>query len=70
LFAVAGTSKEIIAKLHAEIGKALNNPEVKDKLAAQGAEILTGTPEQFAAMLKDDLAKWAKIVQASGATVD
>jgi tripartite-type tricarboxylate transporter receptor subunit TctC len=70
LFAVAGTSKDIIAKLHAEIGKTLNNPEVKDKLAAQGAEILTGTPEQFAAMLKEDLARWAKIVQASGATVD
>ena len=70
LFAVAGTSKDIIAKLHAEIAKALNNQEVKEKLAAQGAEILTGTPEQLAAMLKEDLAKWAKIVQTSGATVD
>ena len=70
LFAVAGTSKDIIAKLHAEIAKALNNQEVKEKFAAQGAEILTGTPEQLAAMLKEDLAKWAKIVQTSGATVD
>jgi tripartite-type tricarboxylate transporter receptor subunit TctC len=70
LFAIAGTPKEIIAKLHAETLKALNSKEVKEKLAAQGAELVTSTPEQFAAMLKEDLAKWAQIVKASGATVD
>ncbi len=39
-------------------------------MAAQGAEIISGTPEQLAAMLKDDSVRWAKIVKESGATVD
>lgn len=70
LLAPAGTPKEIIAKLHAESVKVLNDKEVKEKMAAQGAEVWVTTPEQFAAFIKEDLAKWAKIVKASGAQID
>ena len=70
LFAPAGTPKEITAKLNAEVVKALATKDLQEKMAAQGAEIISGTPEQLAAMLKDDLARWAKIVKESGATVD
>ena len=69
-FAPAGTPKDIIAKLNAEIVRALDTKDLRDKLAGQGAEIVTGTPEQLAAMLKEDVARWARIVKASGATVD
>ena len=70
LFAVAGTPGGIIAKLHDETSKALGGPVVREKLEAQGVEVATGTPEQLAARLKADLELWAKVVEASGATVD
>ena len=70
LFAVARTPKEITAKLHAETLKALGTPAVREKLEAQGVEIATSTPEELAAKLKTDLALWAQVVKASGATVD
>ena len=70
LFAPAGTPKPILAKLHAEVIKALDNPDTKEKLAVLGCEPYKSSPEQFAAMVKDDLPKWARIVKDSGATVD
>jgi tripartite-type tricarboxylate transporter receptor subunit TctC len=70
LFAVAGTPKEVITKLHAETVKALGTPAVREKLEAQGVEVATSTPEQLATQLDADLALWAKVVKESGATVD
>ena len=70
LFAPAGTPKPIVTQLHAAIVAALTSKGVKDKLALQGAEPFVNDPEQFAAMLKTELAKWAKIVKDSGATID
>ncbi|WP_418317165.1 Bug family tripartite tricarboxylate transporter substrate binding protein [Piscinibacter sakaiensis] len=70
LFAPAGTPKAIIAQLNAELAKALENPDVKAKLAAVGSEPMHSSPEKFAAMIKEDLPKWAKIVKDSGATID
>jgi tripartite-type tricarboxylate transporter receptor subunit TctC len=48
----------------------LHSADVKQKLALQGAEPFVSDPEQFAAMLKSEMAKWAKIVKDSGATID
>ena len=70
LFAPAGTPKPIVTQLHAAIVAALTSKGVKDKLALQGAEPFVNNPEQFAAMLKAEMSKWAKIVKDSGATVD
>jgi tripartite-type tricarboxylate transporter receptor subunit TctC len=70
LLAPAGTPKAIVNQLQAEVAKALDTQEVKDKLAAVGCEPFKSTPEQFAALIKEDLPKWAKIVKDSGATVD
>ena len=70
LFAPAGTPKAIVAQLNAEVAKALDDAGVKEKLAQVGCEPFKSTPEQFAALVKDDLPKWAKIVKDSGATVD
>jgi tripartite-type tricarboxylate transporter receptor subunit TctC len=68
--APTGTPKEIVALLNAEFNKALQSPDVKKKLSDQGADVLGGSPETFATTIKNDLARWAPIVKASGATLD
>jgi tripartite-type tricarboxylate transporter receptor subunit TctC len=70
LLAPAGTPKALIAQLQAEVAKALDDAGVKEKLAQVGCEPFKSSPDQFAALIKDDLPKWAKIVKASGATID
>ena len=66
--APAGTPAAVIARLNTEINKIMANPEVRDKLVAQGFEIAKGdTPEAFARLMQDDLARWLQIVKASGA---
>ena len=70
LMAPAGTPKDIVAKWNAEVTRLLNSAEVRDRLAAQGAEAAPTTPEQFAAFIQREIAKYARIVKASGAKVD
>ncbi len=66
LFAVKGTPPEIVAKLHSEVAKILRTPEVRQELAALGAEPVGDTPDEFAAFLKADMARWGKIIQDKG----
>jgi tripartite-type tricarboxylate transporter receptor subunit TctC len=64
--APAGTPKAIVAKLNAEINAALKLPDVRAKLEAAGIEIQGGTPQEYAAVIKSDLAKWGKVVKEAG----
>ena len=64
--APAGTPKAIVAKLNAEINAALKMPDVRAKLEAAGIEIQGGTPQDYAALIKSDLAKWGKVVKEAG----
>jgi tripartite-type tricarboxylate transporter receptor subunit TctC len=64
------TPKPIVDKLNAEMVKALKDPEVKQRLTEMGSAEVYGTPEQFGALIKSEIAKWAPVVKASGATVD
>jgi tripartite-type tricarboxylate transporter receptor subunit TctC len=66
----AGTSKEIIARLHAETIKVVGLPDVKERLFNAGFEIVTSTPEQFATFTRTEIQKWGKIVKAAGLKVD
>lgn len=66
----AGVPQAIIARLNAEINKALTAPAVREKFPEMGLEIVGGTPEQFAAHIKSEAAKWADVVKRSGAKVD
>lgn len=66
----AGTPKEIVARLNAEILKILNVPDVKERLSAQGAETFSSTPQEFAAYIRKETEKWAKVVKYSGARLD
>ncbi len=68
--APAGTPKDIVTRLNAEIGKALQAADVKKKLGDQGADVLGGTPEQFATLIKSDIARWAPVIKESGAKLD
>ena len=66
MFAPAGTPREIVGKLHAEVVKALQQPDIRQTLAQQGAEIGANTPAEFAQLIRSDIARWAKVVQAAG----
>ena len=70
LVAPAGTPLEVVAKLNAAFVAALNSPEAKTRFAALMAEPVASSPEQFAAFMKSELAKYEKVVKASGARVD
>ena len=70
LLAPAGTPKDVIARLNAEFNKALKLPELNKRLSDEGADPAGGTPEQFAALIKDDVPRWGKVVRESGAKID
>jgi tripartite-type tricarboxylate transporter receptor subunit TctC len=64
--APAKTPREVIARLNGELQKMLQKREVLDHLANNGVEPLGGTPEQYAAHIKSEIARWAKVVKAAG----
>jgi len=66
----ANLPKDVVAKLNADINKALKDPEFARKLGDQGAEVAGSTPEQFSRLIRDDIARWGKIVRESGAKID
>ena len=70
VLAPAGTPKDVIATLHAALGRAMATPALKQQLVALGIEPAFGTPEEFSALIRAELPKWAEIVKRSGATVD
>jgi tripartite-type tricarboxylate transporter receptor subunit TctC len=65
LLAPAGTPAAIVARLQTEIAQALRLPEVKERLATDGAEPVGSTPPEFAALIKAEIGKWAKVARAA-----
>ncbi len=70
VLAPAKTPKPVVSRLHNEIVKVLQEPDVKNRLTGLGFEIVGSTPEQFSAYIKSEIKKWAKAVKASGAKPD
>ena len=70
LLVPAGTPGDVVAKLNAELKKALDAPDVKDRFSAQGFGAAWNTREAFAKFIQSELDKWAKVVKVSGATLD
>jgi tripartite-type tricarboxylate transporter receptor subunit TctC len=68
--APAGTPAQIVARLNGEILKVLHSPDVRRQFATQGIEVLGGTPEQFAAYIRDEITKWAKVIRAAGMRIE
>jgi tripartite-type tricarboxylate transporter receptor subunit TctC len=70
ILARAGTPREVIERLHASIVKALKQPEVSKRLAAEGAEVIGSTPEEFGAHIKAEIARVGKVVRAAGIRIE
>jgi len=70
LFAPAGTPPDVVAKWNADVVRILNAPDMRERFTAQGAEAAPDSPADFARFVTGELAKYARIVKASGAKVD
>lgn len=68
IFAPAGTPPAIISRLNTEVAASLKHPETNRKLVDLGADVAPTTPGRFAQIVREEIAKWAKVVKASGAT--
>ncbi|HEU5284067.1 MAG TPA: tripartite tricarboxylate transporter substrate binding protein [Burkholderiales bacterium] len=68
--APAGTPREIVDRLNAEIRRILAMPDVKERLAAQGTEVRAGTPESLGAFMRAEIARWAKVVKQVGLRIE
>jgi tripartite-type tricarboxylate transporter receptor subunit TctC len=66
IMAPAGTPKDVVERLNAEIGRIIAKPAIRDAWAKQGAVPLTMTPAQFETYMKGDIDKWAKVIQQAG----
>lgn len=66
----AGTPAAIVARLNSEINKALKDVGLRDRLSAQGLEVVGGTAQQFAEFVRRDTERWRSAVEASGAKID
>jgi tripartite-type tricarboxylate transporter receptor subunit TctC len=70
LLAPAGTPREIVMRLNAEVGRTLRAPDARERLFSIGAEPLSQSPEEFAAFIAAEVAKWAKVVKAAGIKIE
>ena len=64
--APAKTPRPVVTRLHAEVVKIVHLPEVKNALLREGLEAVGNSPEEFAAIIKNEIAKWTKVVKAAG----
>jgi tripartite-type tricarboxylate transporter receptor subunit TctC len=70
ILAPAATPKDILARLNQEVNQSLSSPDVKEKLAAQGHEIVGSTPEEFGELIQKESNKWGKIIKERNITLD
>jgi tripartite-type tricarboxylate transporter receptor subunit TctC len=66
----AGLPRAIVSKLNSEIARALAQPDMQERFVAQGVDLQSSTPEQFAALIQSEVVKWRKVVRDAGAKVD
>jgi tripartite-type tricarboxylate transporter receptor subunit TctC len=70
ILAPAGTPRPIIARLNAELAKAMHSPEMKERLAGIGTDPVTNTPEEFAAYIQAEIAKWGDVIRKANLKAD
>ena len=70
VFMPAGVPKEIVAKVHDDIVRVLRQPDVKERFAGEGGDIIADTPEQFGAFIRKEIPKWSKVIRDAAVKVD
>ena len=66
----AATPKDVVSKLHTAFVAALQAPETKQRLAIQGADAVSSSPQEFAAYIRNETAKWGKVIKTAGIKLD
>jgi tripartite-type tricarboxylate transporter receptor subunit TctC len=66
----AGTSRDVVTRLHTEIVKAMNIPDVREKLIGLGTEPVGSTPEEFGAFMKSETGKWGRVIKSANIRAD
>jgi tripartite-type tricarboxylate transporter receptor subunit TctC len=66
----AGVAPDLVQKIHADVARALANPDTRQSLAAQGVEAANLSQPQFAAFMRGEVAKWSKVVRDAGVSAD
>ena len=66
----AGTPKAIVTKISGEMQRILAMPDIRERIAGQGFDVIASTPEQFAAQIKVEVEKWGKVIRSAGIKVD
>ncbi len=62
----AATPRELVMRLNADLARTMSAPDIRDRLAGEGAEPTTGTPEQFAAFIRTEITQWTKVIKDAG----
>jgi tripartite-type tricarboxylate transporter receptor subunit TctC len=70
MFGPAALPRELVAKVNADIAAVLATPEMKERLASSGADPAPTSPEDLGRLVREEIAKWAKVVAESGAKID
>ena len=70
VLAPAGTPAEIIKRLNAELVKILHSPEIREQWASGGAEVVGNTPEEFAALIRSEQLRWARLIKQTGVKME
>jgi tripartite-type tricarboxylate transporter receptor subunit TctC len=66
----AGTPKDIVTKAHADIVRVLKQPDIRERFAGEGGDIVANTPEEFGVFIRGEIPKWSKVVKEAGVKVD
>jgi tripartite-type tricarboxylate transporter receptor subunit TctC len=66
----AGTPKPVVIKLSTELQRILAQPDIRERIAGQGFDVIASTPEQFAAQIRSEVEKWGKVIRSAGIKVD
>ena len=70
VFLPAGAAKELVARIHDDLVKVLRQPDVRDRFAGEGGEIVANTPEEFGNFIRRDIPKWLKVIKDAKIKVD
>jgi tripartite-type tricarboxylate transporter receptor subunit TctC len=70
MYGPPGMAPDLVKRVHGAAASAMTSPDVKDRLTKTGTDAVMSTPEEFAAFMRTEIAKWTKVVKAAKLTID